>query len=249
MAPDVDAAVEIAAPSASRDDRPAAISIAVVRADAAHSSAVRAWEGVEGGAPEAASATACGGSNVLGGAVVRADAAHSSAVRAWEGGAPEAASATACGGSIVLGGRISPPSRVVCVPRKVLVPPTEPYSMPLAGRWSVPSCRRGSEETAAFLRRSACTIPSRTTSHGKQGGQVLACYRDRRACAPAPAGLEVGADVGRVLGLLALAFAVEVVQRARLSAHRADALAVLLRRELLGGFAKVPERDHHGFGT
>ena len=212
MAPDVDAAVEIAAPSASRDDRPAAISIAVVRADAAHSSAVRAWEGVEGGAPEAASATACGG-------------------------------------SIVLGGRISPPSRVVCVPRKVLVPPTEPYSMPLAGRWSVPSCRRGSEETAAFLRRSACTIPSRTTSHGKQGGQVLACYRDRRACAPAPAGLEVGADVGRVLGLLALAFAVEVVQRARLSAHRADALAVLLRRELLGGFAKVPERDHHGFGT
>ena len=60
--------------------------------------------------------------------------------------------------------------------------------------------------------------------------------------APAALRLEVGADVERVVRLLARTVALLIVQRARLTAHCADALAFLLGRELLGVSAKRPVR-------
>ena len=72
--------------------------------------------------------------------------------------------AAAAAGS-ALGGRMTPPLSVVCTPSKM---PT-PYSMPRVGRWSVPSCRSGSDgsEAATDLRTSTCNQPShvRATSH------------------------------------------------------------------------------------
>ena len=58
--------------------------------------------------------------------------------------------AAAAAGS-ALGGRMTPPLSVVCTPSKMLTP----YSMPRVGRWSVPSCRSGSDgsEAATDLRR------------------------------------------------------------------------------------------------
>ena len=57
-------------------------------------------------------------------------------------------------------------------------------------------------------------------------------------------GLEVHADVEGVVRLLTRPFPALIVQRARLVAHRVNALAWILGRELLGGGSEVPKRAH-----
>ena len=71
--------------------------------------------------------------------------------------------------------------------------------------------------------------------------------RQMAASAPAPVGLELGAEVTRIRCLLARALSLLVVQRARFAARRAHALAVLLWRELLGGSSEIREARHPRF--
>jgi hypothetical protein len=52
------------------------------------------------------------------------------------------------------------------------------------------------------------------------------------------------ADVEGVLRLLARPFSALIVQRAWLVAHRVNALAWILGRELLGGGSEVPKGAH-----
>ena len=72
-----------------------------------------------------------------------------------------------------------------------------------------------------------------------QVGDTLGVWRT-----PAPIGLEVHADVEGVVRLLTRPFPALIVQRARLVAHRVNALAWILGRELLGGGSEVPKRAH-----
>ena len=63
-------------------------------------------------------------------------------------------------------------------------------------------------------------------------------------CALGPPRMEVRARVLRVHSLLARPLALQIVQHALLAAHRANALSMLLRRELLGVLDEGPEPAH-----